>query len=153
MASNDGVDIAPEDMVLLQPGAYTLEGEDEAILCRPCVDCGRTTGGFCDGLGPQGCLAKHWVPSEKWNDNQYTPLCHYCDAQVDGLCHFCRGVHLCRPAGWPTTDHFYRPEGTWKVYIDPDHPPQTQVEREAPLVITTPEDARAAAYALAESSV
>ena len=61
------------------------------ILCRPCVDCGQKTGCYCDN-----CKAKDRVPSEKWADNQQTPLCTECDRKYDE-CHFCRGLHWCRP--------------------------------------------------------
>ena len=45
---------------------------DAATLCRPCVDCGRKTGNYCETMlqkghvAPQGgvCLATAWIPSE-----------------------------------------------------------------------------------------
>ena len=63
------------------------------MLCRPCVDCGRYTGCYCDGdeLGISGrpCLASDRVPGEAWAVNQRTTLCTNCDRR-HGLCHFCR---------------------------------------------------------------
>ena len=48
------------------------------MLCRPCVDCGRYTGCYCDGdeLGISGrpCLASDRVPGEAWAVSQRTPL-------------------------------------------------------------------------------
>jgi hypothetical protein len=64
---------------------------DTDTLYRPCVDCGRKTGCFCDN-----CKAKDRVPSEKWADNQQTPLCTDCDRQYYE-CHFCRGLQWCTP--------------------------------------------------------
>ena len=64
-------------------------------LCRPCIDCGRYTGSFCDGVG-RDCMAAERIPSETWVSGQATPLCSLCDVQK-GACHMCRGVHLCRP--------------------------------------------------------
>ena len=63
----------------------------QTMLCRPCVDCGLYTGRFCDG-----CLASRRVPSERWANNQHTPLCSRCDWRW-GSCRFCRGVHSCTP--------------------------------------------------------
>ena len=71
---------------------------------RPCVDCGETTGNFCetptqkDCAQWQGgiCLAARWVPSEDWAENQRAPLCTRCE-EVRGACHYCRTVHWCTP--------------------------------------------------------
>ena len=54
---------------------------DEAMFLRPCVDCGRHTGNFCETLdqvghaGWQGgvCIAEDRVPSEEWAEGQRTP--------------------------------------------------------------------------------
>ncbi len=74
-------------------------------LLRPCVDCGRITGNFCEtllqGQGEwQGgvCLAESRVPSERWLEGQRTPLCSRCEAE-HGACRFCRRVHGCTPPG------------------------------------------------------
>ena len=64
---------------------------DEEMLCRPCADCGRKTGRFCDW-----CHAKDRLPSEEWADNQMTPLCTDCDNK-HGSCHYCRGLPWCTP--------------------------------------------------------
>ena len=73
----------------------TLAFGDISDLCRPCVDCGRFTGRFCDGVA-DNCFAAIRVPSEKWCNGQRTPLCGPCENKFD-MCHFCRGVHMCRP--------------------------------------------------------
>ena len=65
------------------------------VLCRPCVDCGRRTGRFCDY-----CYAADRIPSEKWGDGQHTPLCSDCDIPWPHMCHYCRGVHMARPFEW-----------------------------------------------------
>ena len=67
---------------------------DSQLLCRPCVDCGKYTGCYCDD-----CLAAERVPSEDWANGQQTPLCSVCDG-IHGKCHYCRGVHLARPFAW-----------------------------------------------------
>ena len=64
---------------------------DEAMLCRPCADCGLVTGRFCDW-----CFAADRVPCEQWAYNQQTPLCSRCDNR-HGACHFCRGLDWCTP--------------------------------------------------------
>ena len=53
-------------------------------LVRPCVDCGKKTGRFCDY-----CRAADRIPNENWADRQMTPLCSDCDNKHD-RCHFCR---------------------------------------------------------------
>ena len=63
-------------------------------LTRACVDCGLITGNFCDS-----CLAADRVPSEKWEPNQATPLCTFCDDRFFS-CHFCRGVQWAQPPPW-----------------------------------------------------
>ena len=67
---------------------------DAETLCRPCVDCGQTTGCFCDY-----CQAANRIPSETWAEGQLTPLCHSCDKR-HGSCHFCRGVAWSTPPEW-----------------------------------------------------
>ena len=67
---------------------------DPEVLCRPCVDCGRNTGRFCDY-----CLAAKRIPSEQWGDGQHTPLCSTCD-NFHLMCRYCRGVHMARPFAW-----------------------------------------------------
>ena len=66
--------------------------DDIETLHRPCVDCGRKTGCYCDN-----CKAKDRVPSEKWAYNRKTPLCTDCDRKY-AECHFCRGLHWCTPS-------------------------------------------------------
>jgi hypothetical protein len=57
---------------------------DPTLLYRPCVDCGRLTGCFCDF-----CLAVSHEPDAEWVPNQRTPLCTVCDTNFLA-CHFCR---------------------------------------------------------------
>ena len=73
-------------------GIQVLAVGDGSMLLRPCVDCSRITGRFCDG-----CRAADRIPSEQWADNQMTPLCSRCDNEHEA-CHFCRGLHWCAPA-------------------------------------------------------
>ena len=68
------------------------------MLCRPCVDCGRWTGRFCDY-----CFAKDRIPSEQWADNHYAPLCSHCESKWDA-CRFCRRVHACTPPAHGSLD-------------------------------------------------
>ena len=77
--------------------AVAEEGE-EHLLYRPCVDCGRHTGRFCDY-----CLAATRLPDERWVPGQPTPLCSKCDNEWD-CCHFCRGLTWATPpaSGSPT---------------------------------------------------
>ena len=73
-------------------------------LCRPCVDCGKYTGRYCDGLAFD-CFAKDKVPAERWCEGQRTPLCSTCEWASE-VCHYCRGVHSCQPfpKGCPPED-------------------------------------------------
>ena len=64
------------------------------MLERPCVDCGRITGNYCDF-----CLAANREPDEEWADGQHTPLCTYCDKDF-GRCHFCRKQLWVRRPAW-----------------------------------------------------
>ena len=64
---------------------------DKDMLCRPCVDCGKKTGRFCDY-----CKAADRLPDERWAHGQLTPLCSDCDNEHD-QCHFCRGQLWCTP--------------------------------------------------------
>lgn len=57
----------------------------------PCVDCGRITGNYCDD-----CLAKHWMPNDKWSDTAQTPFCTICEEEFLE-CHYCREVSMCTP--------------------------------------------------------
>ena len=78
----------------------------EETLIRPCVDCGVTTGRYCDGpkgeTGPP-CYAAVRVPNEKWEKGQMTPFCGPCEKKQKerhgklGMCHFCRGMLWCVP--------------------------------------------------------
>ena len=82
----------------------TLAASDKDTLCRPCVDCGRRTGNFCETLRQAGhaywqggiCLAETWIPTERWAEGQRTPLCTPCEEKL-GACRFCRGVQGCTP--------------------------------------------------------
>ena len=73
-------------------------------LMRPCTECGRRTGRFCETMLQVGyahwqggiCLAAERIPSESWAHNQRTPLCGPCETKY-GACRFCRRVHGCTP--------------------------------------------------------
>jgi len=71
---------------------------DMETLCRPCVDCGRRTGRFCDH-----CLAKWRIPTEQWHSGQHTPFCSYCE-ELHDRCRFCRmeAERTAGPAARPT---------------------------------------------------
>ena len=73
----------------------------------PCVECGLTTGNFCDGgpsVGYDRCFASNRVakdyPASAGYDGLRTPLCSFCETCFE-FCRFCRGVHGCTP---PTGD-------------------------------------------------
>ena len=66
----------------------------KAELYRPCVDCGKYTGRYCDY-----CIAAARLPKEKWCKGQHTPLCSTCDNSKDA-CHFCRGEPWVTPLPW-----------------------------------------------------
>ena len=70
--------------------AVADEGQ-EHLLLRPCVDCGRRTGCFCDW-----CLATDRFPDEEWVPGQHTPLCTICDRHHN-QCHLCRGLVWAAP--------------------------------------------------------
>jgi hypothetical protein len=69
--------------------------EDASQLIRPCVDCGRYTGNFCENE----CLPRRWLPKEDWLPNQVTPQCNACEERY-GVCHFCRGIAWVTPPPW-----------------------------------------------------
>jgi len=56
----------------------------EEELFRPCVDCWRRTGNFCDF-----CFVAERMPDLDWVENQATPFCTVCDKKF-GRCVFCR---------------------------------------------------------------
>ena len=78
--------------------------DDSQQLTRPCVDCGRITCNFCDGIptkksgiiGFADCFAADRCPREQWASGQRTPLCSQCE-EKNAMCHFCRGNHWCTP--------------------------------------------------------
>ena len=89
----------PFDAARLRWETYVLSHAPEAaMLHRPCVDCGRRTGNFCETMQQKGhslwqgysCFAAERLPNETWALNQRTPLCTTCEAAM-GACHFCRG--------------------------------------------------------------
>ena len=65
--------------------------ECEELLIRPCVDCGRWTGRYCDY-----CSAEERSPAEAWEAGQLTPLCSVCDNRWD-CCHYCRALAWATP--------------------------------------------------------
>ena len=76
-----------------------LEQQDDDVpqpkLVRPCVNCGLTTGNFCDGLGYE-CYAEDNVPAEKWCVAQRTPFCNFCESKRPA-CRFCMRTPSCTP--------------------------------------------------------
>ena len=66
----------------------------EAMLIRPCVDCGRRTGCYCDY-----CKAVDRAPGEVWAPGQKTPLCTACDSE-HGACHICKRQAWCVQPAW-----------------------------------------------------
>ena len=74
--------------------SVTSVGTPDSLI-RPCVDCGRMTGNFCENE----CLAEHWLPSEHWSPGQSTPQCTRCEWKFVA-CHFCRRVHMATPPSW-----------------------------------------------------
>ena len=79
-----GAPVPMEVIAVPQPG-------QEHLLLRPCVDCGRRTGCFCDW-----CYAIDRFPDEEWVTGQHTPLCTVCD-QRHNRCHLCRGLNWAAP--------------------------------------------------------
>ena len=75
---------------------------DYDVLCRPCVDCGKRTGRYCDR-----CFAADRLPKEVWAAGQRTPLCTSCDNEYDE-CHFCRGLHWVVRPPFDPADPSYR---------------------------------------------
>ena len=77
----------------------------EALLMRPCVDCGRRTGNFCETPAQAGhtgweggiCLAAKHIPSEEWAPGQRTPLCSACE-RIHGACHLLPASEHVHPA-------------------------------------------------------
>ena len=79
-----GAPVPMEVIAVPQPG-------QEHLLLRPCVDCGRRTGCFCDW-----CYATDRFPDEEWVTGQHTPLCTVCD-QRHNRRHLCRGLNWAAP--------------------------------------------------------
>ena len=87
--------IVPRSRLATMPVMEVYAAGSIRDLCRPCVDCGKFTGRYCDGLAFD-CFAKDHVPSERWCEGQRTPLCSTCEWTSE-VCHYCRGVHYCQP--------------------------------------------------------
>ena len=77
---------------------HVLAKSDTATLIRPCVDCGRRTGNFCEAE----CFAADWMPSEAWADAQITPQCTECETKYV-LCHYCQSTHVHTSRTQPST--------------------------------------------------
>ena len=82
---------------------FLAVAEDANMLYRPCVDCGRLTGRFCDGYADdpknekwKECYAAERDPKNEWAPGQRTPLCSKCD-NTKFVCHYCRGLLWCTP--------------------------------------------------------
>ena len=84
------------DMSIL---SVELEQQEDGVpqpkLVRPCVDCGLTTGNFCDGIGYE-CYAAVHIPGEAWCVNQRTPFCSFCESKRPA-CRFCLRTPSCTP--------------------------------------------------------
>ena len=63
-------------------------------MIRPCVDCGRRTGSFCDAGDVVAGVCRLALP---WPSA--TPLCTACDAK-HGKCHLCRRVPWVAQPPW-----------------------------------------------------
>ena len=74
------------------PRWAVIEGKKALILYRPCVDCGLKTNNFCQSE----CLAKWWLPQEKWESDQNTPHCTHCEIKYS-KCHYCRQCKWATP--------------------------------------------------------
>ena len=75
--------------------------DDPAMLIRPCVECSKPTGNWCDGWnlhtgGP--CLAAERMEGDRWEPGQCTPICTKCD-QCLQFCRFCRAERVTAKAG------------------------------------------------------
>ena len=81
--------------VLLMAELQVLAAGSKEDLVRPCVDCGLSTGCYCDW-----CLAASRDPKSEWVPGQHTPLCTKCD-NLHGMCHYCRGIPWCTPFQHP----------------------------------------------------
>ena len=96
-ASSSALEPVLEDPWSIDPGNglprwVVMEGRKALILYRPCVDCGLKTGSICENM----CLAKWWLPRERWEDDQNTPHCTHCEKKF-GKCHYCRQCAWCSP--------------------------------------------------------
>ena len=82
---------------------------DEALLVRPCVDCGRRTGNFCETPAQAGhtgweggiCLAAKHIPSEKVGTRPEDTSLLGVRAHPRGM-PVCRRVSMCTP---PSPSH------------------------------------------------
>ena len=63
-------------------GELSMTGDDAGLI-RPCWDCGRRTGSWCDGGTATGrCSALAVCPAEQWEQGQATPLCTTCHGRA-----------------------------------------------------------------------
>ena len=81
-------------------GPFEVMGfsDDKEAFHKPCIDCGRITGNFCDGVHGD-CYAEDTNTVDKFQPGQRTPLCTDCERQYT-LCRVCRGSNGCTPPGW-----------------------------------------------------
>ena len=70
--------------------------DDPGILLRPCVDCGVTTGRFCDYCYAVDRFPNGDATGRGWAPGQLTPLCSNCDKLRDG-CRFCWDIWVTKP--------------------------------------------------------
>ena len=91
------------------------------MLTRPCVDCGKITGSFCDY-----CRAADRMPTQTWAQNQATPLCMTCDRKYD-KCRFCRADHAQTQAN-PATHGPGHDDGTRSRPVFGPEPPPGLIE-------------------------
>ena len=72
--------------------------DHQEVFNKPCIDCGRITGNFCDGVHGD-CYAEDTNTVDKFQPGQRTPLCTVCEKHYT-LCRVCRGSHGCTPPAW-----------------------------------------------------
>lgn len=87
--------------------------DDPNTLFRPCVNCGKRIGSYCDGATWHNpCIAAFYIPSEEWAQGQSTPLCNACETRFS-LCRFCLGIHRATPPTWGEHPMDRRVPWTW----------------------------------------
>ena len=83
---------APAELEVLA----VADDSDPRVLQRPCVDCGRRTGRFCDYCRAADRFPAGDATGRGWAEGQLTPLCSACDNSRDA-CHYCLDIWVTRP--------------------------------------------------------